>query len=217
MENPRKNAEICGKMPKNQGKNSKFDSKTAQIQAKTSANSSQNSKFSTNLDKNSHEKPKFQVNSSQNSQKFNGFFEIHNGALDVPSIYSSWFERLRGENLGAFITFCGIVRAENGVSALHFDICDELLGAWFEKWCKKVAPHKAWLCFAHARGEVKIHQSSYFAGVASKQRKLALALISDFVEDFKANAPIWKYDVKNGAKIYALERSTKLGGAGLLG
>ena len=158
-----------------------------------------------------------QLNSSKNSQKFNGFFEIYEGALDVPSIYSSWFERLRGENLGAFITFCGIVRAENGVSALHFDICDELLGAWFEKWCEKVAPHKAWLCFAHARGEVKIHQSSYFAGVASKQRKLALALISDFVEDFKANAPIWKYDVKNGAKIYALERSTKLGGAGLLG
>ena len=193
MENSHKNAEFKGKKPEFCG----------EIQP--------------NSNKNSHKKAEFGVNSSQNSQKFNGFFEIHNEALNVPSIYSSWFEGLRGENLGAFISFCGIVRAENGVSALHFDICDELLKNWFEKWCEKVSGDEAWLCFAHARGEVKIHQSSYLAGVASKQRKLSLRLINDFIKDFKANAPIWKFDVKNGEKIYALNRSHKLKNAGLLG
>ncbi|EIW6350182.1 molybdenum cofactor biosynthesis protein MoaE, partial [Campylobacter jejuni] len=50
----------------------------------------------------------------------------------------------------------------------------------------------------------------------SKQRKLGLKLLNEFVEDFKASAPIWKYDVINKERIYAKERSTKLCGAGLL-
>jgi len=43
-----------------------------------------------------------------------------------------------------------------------------------------------------------------------------LELIDEFVEDFKANAPIWKYDVKEGKRIYAAERSTPMNGSGLL-
>lgn len=144
-------------------------------------------------------------------------FELYNGALNVNEIHKAWYERYRSENLGAFITFCGIVRDENGIEALYFDIYERLLKAWFEKWCEKVAPKKVILCFAHSQGEVKIHQSSYFVALISKQRKIALSLINDFVEDFKANAPIWKYDVKKGVKAYALERSAKLPNFGLLG
>jgi len=55
-----------------------------------------------------------------------------------------------------------------------------------------------------------VHTSSYISAVFSPQRKVALALINDFVEDFKANAPIWKYDVKDGKRIYAQERSTAM-------
>ena len=144
-------------------------------------------------------------------------FELHNGALSVTQIYKAWFERYKSENLGAMITFCGIVRDENGVEALYFEIYEKLLKAWFDKWCEKVAQDKVVLCFAHSKGEVKIHQSSYFVAVISKQRKLGLALINEFVEDFKANAPIWKFDVKNGVKTYAFERSSKLKHAGILG
>lgn len=144
-------------------------------------------------------------------------FELYNGALSVTQIYKAWFERYKSENLGAMITFCGIVRDENGVEALYFEIYEKLLKAWFDKWCEKVAQDKVVLCFAHAKGEVKIHQSSYFVAVISKQRKLGLTLINEFVEDFKANAPIWKFDVKNGVKTYAFERSSKLKHAGILG
>lgn len=144
-------------------------------------------------------------------------FELHNGALNVTQIYKEWFERYKSQNLGALITFCGIVRDENGVEALHFDICESLLKAWFDKWCEKVADEKVVLCFAHAKGRVQIHQSSYFVAVISKQRKLGLRLINEFVEDFKANAPIWKFDVKGAEKIYALNRSAKLPQAGILG
>ena len=40
--------------------------------------------------------------------------------------------------------------------------------------------------------------------------------INDFVEDFKANAPIWKYDLKNAQRIYAKDRSQAINGAGIL-
>ncbi|HEC1747973.1 molybdenum cofactor biosynthesis protein MoaE [Campylobacter sp. IFREMER_LSEM_CL1846] len=143
-------------------------------------------------------------------------FELHQGALEIPSIYARWYEYAKDKNCGALITFCGIVRAEDEIEALSFDIYEPLLKTWFEKWCQKLTNENVSLMFAHSIGEVKVYESSYFAGVLSKQRKLGLKLINDFVEDFKASAPIWKYDIINGKKIYAKERSLKLQGAGIL-
>lgn len=141
-------------------------------------------------------------------------FQIQNGALDVSSIYARCFDEFGHKNLGAFVSFCGIVREENGISGLYFEIYDSLLKSWFEKWQQKV--DEAMLCFVHTRGFVGVGESSYFAAVASSHRALSLRLITDFVEDFKQNAPIWKFDVKNDKKIYAKERSFKLENAGLL-
>jgi molybdopterin synthase catalytic subunit len=70
---------------------------------------------------------------------------------------------------------------------------------------------------AHSRGDVWLHTSSYISAVFSPKRRVALMLIDEFVEDFKANAPIWKYDLRDGARIYAEDRSTPMNGAGLLG
>ena len=69
---------------------------------------------------------------------------------------------------------------------------------------------------AHSRGDVPIHTSSYMSAVFSPKRRVALELIDEFVEDFKANAPIWKYDIIDGKRVYADDRSTPMGGAGLL-
>ena len=69
---------------------------------------------------------------------------------------------------------------------------------------------------AHSKGDVLNHKSSYIAAVCSPKRRVALELIDEFVEDFKANAPIWKYDIINGTRKYALDRSTEIKGAGLL-
>ncbi|TQR30347.1 molybdenum cofactor biosynthesis protein MoaE [Campylobacter sp. MIT 99-7217] len=143
-------------------------------------------------------------------------FEIYEGALNVPEIYAKWYEKSATQNCGAMLTFCGIVRDDDEVQALSFDIDEALLKKWFETWKQKLNTQGVSVFFAHSKGEVKVGQSSYLAGILSKQRKLGLKLINDFVEDFKAKAPIWKYDVKNGLKIYAKERSTKLEGAGIL-
>lgn len=149
-------------------------------------------------------------------------FEIYEGALDVSTIYAKWYEGLKDKNCGAFLTFCGIVREEQSdekkgiVEALSFEIYEPLLKAWFKEWEEKFKDEGVSFFFAHSLGEVKIHQSSYLAGVLSKNRTLGLKLLNDFVEDFKHNAPIWKYDVINREKIYAKKRSYKLKGAGIL-
>ncbi|KGI56072.1 molybdenum cofactor biosynthesis protein MoaE [Campylobacter sp. MIT 97-5078] len=143
-------------------------------------------------------------------------FELCKGSLKVPLLYTKWYEAYKDANLGAFVSFCGIVRAEDELEGLSFDICENLLRSWFITWQEKVEKEGVKLCFAHSIGDVKVHESSYLAGVFSKQRKLGLTLINEFVEDFKANAPIWKYDLLKGQRIYAKDRSIKLLGAGLL-
>jgi molybdopterin synthase catalytic subunit len=70
---------------------------------------------------------------------------------------------------------------------------------------------------AHSIGDVLIHQSSYIAAVLSPKRRVALEMIDEFVEDFKASAPIWKYDIVAGKRVYAEDRSTPLLNSGLLG
>ncbi|TEY03924.1 molybdenum cofactor biosynthesis protein MoaE [Campylobacter sp. US33a] len=143
-------------------------------------------------------------------------FILVNGALEIPQIYAKWYEFAKNKNCGTLLTFCGIVREENSIEALSFDIYEPLLKNWFNEWQKRVENDGVILLFAHSIGDVKIHESSYLAGILSKQRKLGLKLINEFVEDFKASAPIWKYDVINKQRIYAKERSSKLCGAGLL-
>lgn len=143
--------------------------------------------------------------------------QLYKNALDVPHILEEWYKTEQSSNYGAWIPFVGTVRQEDEIDGLSFDIYRPILEAWFERWQEKANARGAKVTMAHSIGDVMVHQSSYIAAVYSPQRKVALELIVEFVEDFKASAPIWKYDLKNGARIYALERSTAIEGSGLLG
>ena len=142
--------------------------------------------------------------------------ELHNGALAVAHILKSWYEQEEHSNYGAFIPFVGTVREEDGIDGLSFDIYDPILTSWFESWKQKAAKRGAIIKMAHSRGDVMVYQSSYIAAVFSPKRRVALEFIDEFVEDFKASAPIWKYDLRNGKRIYALDRSTEIAGSGIL-
>ncbi|BCD68765.1 molybdenum cofactor biosynthesis protein MoaE [Nitratiruptor sp. YY09-18] len=142
--------------------------------------------------------------------------ELYRGQLDVDKIFSRWRAWGEDKNFGAFITFVGTVRAENGIEALSFDVYEPILRTWFDEWQEKAKQRGAVLKMAHSIGNVPVHTSSYMAAVFSPKRRVALELIDEFVEDFKAHAPIWKYDVKNGERIYARDRSQKLPQSGLL-
>ena len=142
--------------------------------------------------------------------------ELYQGPLDVKEIFGRWLDEEAESNYGAYIPFVGTIREEDGIEALSFDIYEPVLQAWFDAWQERAKARGAVVKMAHAIGDVPVHTSSYVSAVFSPKRRVALELIDEFVEDFKANAPIWKYDVKNGKRIYAEDRSTPMNGAGLL-
>lgn len=144
------------------------------------------------------------------------YVELYKGSLEVEKITNKWYQKYKNLNYGAIITFVGVVRDEDKIDGLSFDIYKPILTKWFDSWQKKANKKNAIVLMAHSIGDVMNHESSYIAAVCSPKRKVALSMIDEFVEDFKANAPIWKYDLKNGEREYAKERSTQIDGAGLL-
>lgn len=142
--------------------------------------------------------------------------ELYDGSLDTKEIFGRWLDEQAQSNYGAYIPFVGTIRAEDDIEALSFDIYEPVLQKWFDTWQEHAKSMGAVVKMAHAKGDVPVHTSSYISAVFSPKRRVALELIDAFVEDFKANAPIWKYDVKNGERIYAVDRSTLMEGAGLL-
>ncbi len=142
---------------------------------------------------------------------------LYNGALEVPTILREWYEQETDSNYGAYIPFVGTVRDEDGIEGLSFDIYEPILESWFTAWQERAKERGAVIKMAHSRGDVMLHESSYIAAVFSPKRRVALEFIDEFVEDFKASAPIWKYDLKGGERVYALERSTAIKGSGILG
>jgi len=141
---------------------------------------------------------------------------LYDGALDVPTILKEWYEQESASNYGAYIPFVGTVRSEDDIDGLSFDLYEPILESWFKAWQEKAKAKGAIIKMAHSRGDVLLHESSYIAAVFSPKRRVALEFIDEFVEDFKASAPIWKYDLKDGKRIYALDRSTAIKGSGLL-
>ena len=141
---------------------------------------------------------------------------LYSGALDVRFIFRRWLEEEIEKNYGAFITFVGTVRAEDGIEALSFDIYEPILIEWFNSWELRAKEVDAKVKMAHSIGDVAVHESSYLCAVFSPKRRVALELKEEFVEDFKANAPIWKYDIVDGKRVYAKDRSTPMDGAGVL-
>ena len=142
---------------------------------------------------------------------------LYDGALDVPKLLKEWYEAEATSNYGAYIPFVGTVRSEDGIEGLSFDIYEPILHSWFDAWQQKAKEKGAVIKMAHSRGDVMLHESSYIAAVFSPKRRVALEFIDEFVEDFKASAPIWKYDLIDGKRVYAKDRSTAIQGSGILG
>lgn len=143
--------------------------------------------------------------------------EIYQGPLPTFEIYQKLDMMTRGDNLGANCIFVGVVRDEDGISGLSFDIYEPILKAWFEAWQIRIKDQGGMLYMAHSLGDVACNESSFMCAILSPKRKVALSFFDKFVEDFKHNAPIWKYDLKDNRRIYAKDRSNPLPHSGLLG
>ncbi|OQX74818.1 MAG: molybdenum cofactor biosynthesis protein MoaE [Campylobacteraceae bacterium 4484_4] len=142
---------------------------------------------------------------------------LHQGPLPVDEIHARWYDSQHEHNYGAMASFIGVVREEGGIEALSFDIYEPILQSWFEEWQEKARQRGAVIVMAHSIGDVPVHRSSFMAAIFSPKRRVALEMLDSFVEDFKARAPIWKYDVIEGRRLYAADRSTPLPHSGILG
>lgn len=139
---------------------------------------------------------------------------IFENKIDVELIFKITNEIAICNNCGASLLFNGIVRNENKIEGLKFKIYEPLLIEWFKNWINK--EKEAILIFAHSKGVVKIGESSFISCVMSKHRKIAHKIFYMFVEDFKKNAPIWKFDIQNGKTIFNDKNSHKLPFSGLM-
>lgn len=141
---------------------------------------------------------------------------IQQGPLAVDALLQEWNAHHRTLNHGALSVFVGTIREEGGIEALSFDLYRPILQSWFDVWQQKLQALDSHLFMAHSEGDVPLTKSSFLAAVSSPKRRVALEYLDSFVEDFKKSAPIWKYDVIQGNRVYAKERSTPLQNAGIL-
>ena len=63
----------------------------------------------------------------------NEFLQIFDGSLAVEEITNSWYNKYKDSNFGAIVTFVGVVRDENEIEGLSFDIYEPILNSWFDK------------------------------------------------------------------------------------
>ncbi len=104
--------------------------------------------------------------------------QLFDGSLPVEQITNAWYEEYKNSNYGAIITFVGVVRDEDGIEGLSFDIYEPILNSWFASWQEKANEKNAIVLMAHSRGDVLNHESSYIAAVCSPKRRVALELIT---------------------------------------
>ena len=140
--------------------------------------------------------------------------EVFKGGIPVIETINRWYEEFKLQGYGAMIPFIGIVRADNGIDGLSFDLYLPMLNEWFKKW-QNIEGVK--ITMAHSFGDVMVGESSFLCAIFTKHRREGFEYLEKFVEDFKANAPIWKYDLINGKRVFASDRAKKLPGAGILG
>ena len=139
--------------------------------------------------------------------------EIYKGGIPVIETLNRWYENNKLLGFGAMIPFIGIVRPDNNIEGLSFDLYLPLLEKWFDKW-KNLDDAK--IMMAHSFGDVKVGETSFLCAVFTSHRKEGFKYLEEFVEDFKANAPIWKYDLIDGKRIFAKDRAKPLPQAGIL-
>ena len=134
----------------------------------------------------------------------------------APSQAKEHAPRLAQSANGAFISFAGIVRSEENLQALSYEIEEKTLKNWFAKWAKRAQENASCIFMAHSKGDVPVGAIPFMCAVASPKRGFALKTIEAFIEDLKQNAPIWKYDLKNGERIFDPNKAQAMDGSGLL-
>lgn len=145
---------------------------------------------------------------------------IIDGYLPIKNLYNRYNKLATNNNHGVVVNFTGFVRHDEGIKqgdGLFFEVYEPMLVQWFSAHKERLESEGILICMAHSRGFVPVTKSSFIVCLSAKHRESLFNELLTFVEDFKQNAPIWKYDYINGKKIFERLRSKPLRGSGLFG
>ena len=152
--------------------------------------------------------------------------ELFEGKLPVEKITNAWYDKYRNSNYGAIITFVGVVRDENKIDGLSFDIYEPILNSWFNSWEEKAKElnsedynlYQKWgdnlFFLANLKGEVSIYEESlekyekalginengYHALIGRKLILFRLARLGKNTESFKRTKEKYEEFIKKYSK-----------------
>lgn len=98
---------------------------------------------------------------------------------------------------GAWLEFCGVVRAEeNGhaIFALEYEAYPEMAEREIQRILESLSTRHPCLAakIIHRIGVIPVGETAIYAGVASTHRGEAFALLTEFMKLLKQDVPIWK-------------------------
>jgi molybdopterin molybdotransferase len=98
---------------------------------------------------------------------------------------------------GAWLEFRGVVRGEENaqaILALEYEAYPEMAGREMRRILESLASRHVCLAvkIIHRIGVIPVGETAIYAGVASRHRAEALALLAGFMDRLKQDVPIWK-------------------------
>ena len=123
------------------------------------------------------------------------------GKLDVVTVYRNLLTEGFQKNIGAVITFLGIVREtgknEKQVSNLEMESYEEHANKSMKKICEEVKKkyNLSMIVVYHMLGEFQVGEPVVFVIAAGKKRDEAFAGIQEAIKRYKTEPALWKKEV----------------------
>jgi molybdopterin synthase catalytic subunit len=106
-------------------------------------------------------------------------------------------KRFTTPQTGAVVVFEGKPRNDNGISALHYEVYDDMALRELRRIREEILntfPVMEILIY-HRRGKVEVGETSFVVIVFAKHRREAFEACSRAVDEVKKRVPIWKREV----------------------
>ena len=115
---------------------------------------------------------------------------------DIPDL-KSLVEKVKTPQTGAVVIFEGKPRDDRGITALHYEVYDDMALKELQKIREealKTFPVIEILIY-HRKGEVEVGETSFVVVVLAKHRREAFECCSWVVDEVKKRVPIWKREI----------------------
>jgi len=105
--------------------------------------------------------------------------------------------KLKKPEIGAIVTFLGVVRAEEGLKGLNVEVYEEMAEQVLKK-LEREAREKfniEAVEIVHRAGSLKVGENIVVILVGAKHRKEAFQACEYLIDELKARVPIWKEEL----------------------